>query len=139
MFDIFTSKLFTDPFFVYGPTKQLLESEQTNSLYHFEDMLNGLLNKHVQNKDGNQIISFDMPGIKESDIEMEYDSDSGNLFIKAERKLDHKHYAYSNKTFVGKGLASDSIKANFEDNVLQLTINSNTELPKPVHKILLNK
>ncbi len=102
-------------------------------------MATSFANKHVNVKDGNQILSFDMPGIKESDIEMEYDSDSGNLFIKAERKLDHKHYFYSSKSFVGKGLASESIKANFEDNILQLTISPTKELPKPVHKIYLNK
>lgn len=97
-------------------------------------------NFQTEKEDGTKEISFEMPGIKESDIEMEYEADSGYLYLKAERKTNNKHYQYSFHNYLGKNLSSDAIKANFEDNVLHLSFDSKKELPpKAVHKIALNK
>lgn len=133
LFNILESSLFGSlgPYIVPKPAE--LNYEQL--LY---DLADSFSKKYVsQTEDGKQLLHFDMPGIKESDIEMEYDAESGNLFVKAERKLDHKHYTYSNKIFIGKGLESSAIEAKFEDNVLNITISNIKQLAKPVHKILL--
>jgi HSP20 family protein len=86
------------------------------------------------------VYAFDLPGIPEEDIAIEFED--GALTVSAERDRDHKvegdrFYRYerrfgsfSRTIGLPQGVSEDAIKANYENGVLEIHV-AKPEQPKP--------
>ncbi len=104
----------------------------------------------IVEKDGEYLMSIDMPGFKKEDITAELKD--GYLTISAgsneskEEKDDEGNVVYSERHsgecrrsyFVGKHLNEEDIKASFEDGVLKVTFPSEEKKPPVEEKKLIS-
>lgn len=87
----------------------------------FFDTLNEVAPRYSYNvqEDGDSIVlSTDLPGVKEPDIEVGLEN--GILTVRAQRRDGTRSYFHS--WSVPKGIDAENIKAEYEDGVLVLTL-----------------
>ena len=103
-----------------------------------------VMNKDVEEKDGNIELIMDLPGVKKEDIEIKLEE--GDLIISAstsgskstEEKSDNSNYIrkerhsgkYTRSFYIGEHISSEDIKAKFENGTLSLTFPK--EKPKEI-------
>ena len=103
-----------------------------------------VMNTDVVEKDGNIELIMDLPGVQKENIEIKLEE--GNLIISAstsgskstEEKSDSRNYIrkerhsgkYTRSFYIGEHIASEDIKAKFENGTLSLTFPK--EKPKEI-------
>ena len=107
--------------------------------FYLDSIFDDLLNEEtpvdmkcdVYEKDGNYHIEADVPGIDKKDISIECDDGYLTITATKEAKIDEENKNYSKKErFYGKSqrrfyvgnVDSETIKANFDNGVLNITI-----------------
>lgn len=74
-----------------------------------------------KNDDGSLLITVDVPGIKEEDINIEL-SDDNTVSIKGERKTATSSYSVQKSFILPESYDSETLKAELKDGVLTLTV-----------------
>ena len=120
---------------VYNPFREL--EELSRSLW--DDQAVSGFRTDITEKDGNYVLSAELPGFKKEDISIDLDKDC--LTISAERKSEQneddgsfvrreRYYGAYSRSFNVRGIDTDAITASYNDGVLSLTMPKKTpEIP----------
>lgn len=95
------------------------------------------LRTDITDKGDSFVLEADLPGFKKDDIKIDLEND--RLTIKAERHSEHeenkagcirreRHFGTFERSFDVSGIDTQSIKANYTDGVLTLTLPKRPEL-----------
>ena len=105
----------------------------------------GLMRTDITKKDGNYLMSVELPGYKKSDINLELDSGYLTITAKHEDNKEEKNdkgevirsERYSGNMarsfYVGSDITENDISAKFEDGVLKISVpdkEAKTEIPE---------
>lgn len=119
----------------YNPFREL--EEMSRSFWENDQV--SAFRTDISEKDGNYILSAELPGFKKEDISIDLEKDC--LTISAERKSEdseenesfvrrERFYGAYSRSFNVKGIDTDAITAGYADGVLTLTMPKKTpEIP----------
>ena len=114
------------------------EKDLLNSLfngYFLDDVFytnTGIMKTDVEEKDGELIVSVNMPGVKKENLNIDFEN--GYLTIevnnKEKKEKDDKKYVVKERTsfnckrtyYLGDDIDSESIKASLNDGVLEVSL-----------------
>lgn len=120
---------------VYNPFRELEELSRS----FWDDQSVSGFRTDITEKDGNYILSAELPGFKKEDLNISLDKDC--LTISAERSSEEndedgsyvrreRYYGSYSRSFNVKGIDTDAITASYSDGVLTLTMPKKTpEIP----------
>ncbi len=110
--------------------------------------LDKMMKCDIYEKSGNYVIEMDIPGFKKEDITMELDD--GYLKISAEKKSDdevdndkkyihrERHsYAKCERQFYVGNISEDSIKAKFNNGILEISVPKEIDQNKTKKTIMI--
>lgn len=89
--------------------------------------------EYYKNTDGSLIVSVDVPGITEENINVELTNNI--LTVKGERKNTNSSYSVYKTINIPEGYETDNIKAELKHGVLSLTLKNKPIPQKEVKKI----
>lgn len=88
-----------------------------------------------KNEDGSLAVSIDVPGIAESDLQIELSE--GIITVKGERKTASSSYTLTKSFSVPEGYDAENVVAELKDGVLNLKMSAKQLPTKEVKKIPL--
>jgi HSP20 family molecular chaperone IbpA len=126
---------------LWNPFVPVAKSERTlnqNSFFDhlFDDRISGL--DYKKTDDGSFVMTVDLPGVKEEDINIEISADN-ILTVKGERKTATSSCSVQKSLTISDEYDPDSIKAELADGVLTLTLSAKIPVSKETKKVKINQ
>lgn len=122
-------------------SNSLLPIRNFNSLFEALDLFSPSVYPRThalfkEDEDGTAYMTFDLPGVKEEDLQVEV---SGKLLhIRAERKTKTSSSSYSKSLSIPEKYDTATLKADLENGVLTLSMYPKTIEQKTSRKVLVN-
>lgn len=107
-----------------------------NSFNFFDDYVSNLvenINLNFKDEEGNFLVIYDLPGVKEKDLKVEINDNTISVY--AERKDKYKSFVYSKTLTIPKSYDINTLTATLSDGVLTLKAMPLPETKKEIKKV----